>query len=159
MQTNEDISRLLSSTKAYLSGENEGEASTDVVAQVANEVYAQDLLSLMIINISKFEFEVSYMSVPRHPIAALTHVQARKDISHIYNTLLRRQIGTRSPTVEYISGRPDIIFNALKGWVRTSAVLIRYRYSNADVALNTGMILKEMLRYEPLARILLHSDQ
>lgn len=33
------------------------------------------------------------------------------------------------------------------------------RYANQDIALNTGMILKEMLRYEPLARILLYSDQ
>lgn len=33
------------------------------------------------------------------------------------------------------------------------------RYGNAEVALNTGMILKEMLRYESLARILLYSEQ
>jgi len=42
-----------------LTGENEVEPSTDVIAQVANEVYAQDLLSLMIVHIAKFEFEVS----------------------------------------------------------------------------------------------------
>lgn len=41
--------------------------------------------------------------------------QARKDICNIYSILLRRQIGTRSPTVEYISNRPDIVFNTLKG--------------------------------------------
>lgn len=46
-----------------------------------------------------------------------------------------------------------------KGGYAATTVLTRSRYSNADVALNTGMILKEMLRYEPLARILLHSDQ
>jgi hypothetical protein len=33
------------------------------------------------------------------------------------------------------------------------------RYADPEVALNTGMILKEMLRYEPLAKILLYSDQ
>lgn len=33
------------------------------------------------------------------------------------------------------------------------------RYQDADVALNTGNILKEMLKYEPLARILLYSDE
>lgn len=33
------------------------------------------------------------------------------------------------------------------------------RYENAEVALNTGMILREMLRHEPLARILLYSDR
>lgn len=33
------------------------------------------------------------------------------------------------------------------------------RYENAEVALNTGMILREMLRHEPLARTLLYSDR
>lgn len=68
-------------------------------------------------------------------------------MGHIYNTLLRRSIGTRLPTVELIVNKPEIIFATLRG------------YSDAEVALNTGMILKEMLRYEPLAKILLYSDQ
>ncbi|KAK8849701.1 hypothetical protein IAR55_005036 [Kwoniella newhampshirensis] len=126
---NEEISRLLASVKSSLSGEGDVEPSPDAVAQIANEVYAQDLLSLMIIHLGKFDFE------------------ARKDVCHIYNMLLRRQLGTRSPTVDTIATRPDIIFNTLKG------------YSNPDIALNTGMILKEMLRYEPLARIMLYSEQ
>jgi hypothetical protein len=33
------------------------------------------------------------------------------------------------------------------------------RYSNPEIALNTGGVLKEMLRYEPLARILLYSEE
>lgn len=33
------------------------------------------------------------------------------------------------------------------------------RYENPDVALNTGMILREMLRHEALAKILLYSDR
>jgi hypothetical protein len=38
-------------------------------------------------------------------------------------------------------------------------VLLELRYENEDVALNTGTILKELLRYENLARILLYSDE
>ena len=53
----------------------------------------------------------------------------------------------RWPTVDYISTKPDVIFAALKG------------YENEEVALNTGMILKEMLRHESLAKLLLHSEQ
>lgn len=63
-QANEEVSRLLASTKAHLVGEGE-EPSADVVAQVANEVYAQDLLNLMVVHMPKFEFEVR-----RHTIAA-----------------------------------------------------------------------------------------
>ena len=59
LQVNEEVSRLLATIKAYLSGENEVEPSADVIAQVANEVYAQDVLSLMVVHLAKFEFEVS----------------------------------------------------------------------------------------------------
>lgn len=33
------------------------------------------------------------------------------------------------------------------------------RYENAEIALNTGMILREMIRHEALARTLLYSDK
>lgn len=59
-QTNEEISRTLASIKTLISGDEANEPSPDVIAQVANEVYAQDLLSLMVINLAKFEFEVRW---------------------------------------------------------------------------------------------------
>lgn len=101
----------------------------EVVAVLAQEMYNTDLMLLLVQHIARFEFE------------------ARKDVVQIFNNLLRRQIGSRWPTVEYLSSKPDIIFAALAG------------YDNEEVALNTGMILKEMLRHEPLAKLLLYSDQ
>jgi Mo25-like len=101
----------------------------EVVAVLAQETYNTDLMLLLVQHIARFEFE------------------ARKDVVQIFNNLLRRQIGSRWPTVEYLSSKPDIIFAALAG------------YENEEVALNTGMILKEMLRHEPLAKLLLYSDQ
>lgn len=101
----------------------------DTVVQLAQETYNTDLLLLLIQNIARFEFE------------------ARKDVVQIFNNLLRRQVGSRMPTVEYLVSKPDIIFAALAG------------YENEEVALNTGMILREMLKHEPLAKILLYSDQ
>lgn len=41
----------------------------------------------------------------------------------------------------------------------TGVLMPMRRYENEDVALNTGQILKEMIRHEPLARILLYSDE
>lgn len=99
------------------------------MAQLAQETYNADLLHLLVLNIARFEFE------------------ARKDVVQVFNNLLRRQIGTRWPTVEYLSAKHEVIFAALAG------------YENEEVALNTGMILKEMLRHEQLAKVLLHSDQ
>lgn len=102
----------------------------ELIAQLAQETYSTDLLLLLVQNIARFDFE------------------ARKDVVQLFNNLLRRQIGARLPTVEYICARhEDVIFAALAG------------YSNEEVALNTGMILKEMLRHEQLAKILLYSDQ
>lgn len=43
--------------------------------------------------------------------------QAKKDVSQIFNNLLRRQIGTRWPTVEYLTSKPEVLFTALKGLV------------------------------------------
>lgn len=50
-------------------------------------------------------------------ICVLTGPQARKDVCNIYSILLRRQLGSRSPTVDTIATRPDIIFNTLQGCV------------------------------------------
>ena len=105
------------------------EPAPELIAQLAQETYNTDLLFLLVQNIPRFEFE------------------ARKDVVQIFNNLLRRQIGSRWPTVEYLSGKPDVIFAALAG------------YENEEVALNTGMILKEMLRHEQLCKILLYSKE
>ncbi|SPO22786.1 related to HYM1 - component of the RAM signaling network [Ustilago trichophora] len=125
----EEVSKTLCSIKAILFGDGDADPQPELVAQLAQEVYSHDVLQLLVAHISKFEFE------------------AKKDVSQIFNVLLRRQIGSRSPTVEYLATRPEVIFLALRG------------YENPEVALNTGMILREMLRHEPLAKILLYSDR
>ncbi|KAK2463948.1 hypothetical protein APHAL10511_003999 [Amanita phalloides] len=126
-QASDEISRNLQSIKALLHGEMEPQP--ELVAQLAQETYNTELLLLLVTHIAAFEFE------------------ARKDVVQIFNSLLRRQIGSRSPTVEYLATRHDIIFVTMAG------------YESEDIALNTGMILKEMLRHEQLCKILLYSDQ
>ena len=86
---------------------------------------------------------LAYQCLP----ASRLEFESRKDVVHIFNNLLRRQIGSRWPTVEYLCKRGDVVFETLKG------------YENEDIALNTGMILKEMLRHESLCKLLLWSDQ
>lgn len=41
--------------------------------------------------------------------------QGKKDVAQIFNNILRRQIGTRTPTVEYICTQQNILFMLLKG--------------------------------------------
>lgn len=107
----------------------DGEPAPELIAQLAQETYNTDLLYHLIVHIHRLEFE------------------SRKDVVQVFNNLLRRQIGSRSPTVEYLIAKPEILFATFAG------------YENEDIALNTGMVLREMLRYEPLCRILLHSEQ
>ncbi|KAI5994850.1 mo25 protein [Pisolithus albus] len=127
-KASEEVSRNLQGIKGILYGD--GEPIPELIAQLAQETYSTDLLLILLQNMHKFDFE------------------SRKDVVQIFNNLLRRQIGNRLPTVEYICARrEDVIFSALAG------------YGNEEIALNTGMILREMLRHEQLAKILLYSDQ
>ncbi|KAG9340976.1 hypothetical protein JZ751_020170 [Albula glossodonta] len=73
--------------------------------------------------------------------------KGKKDVVQLFSNIVRRQIGTRTPTVEYISSHTQILFMLLKG------------YENAEVALNCGMMLRECLRHEPLARTVLFSEE
>ena len=144
-QASEEISKYLQQIKGMLYGDGGAlldysvhtsfetmflpEPVPELFAQLAQETYSTDLLHLLVVHIARFDFE------------------ARKDVVQIFNNLLRRQIGARWPTVEYISGKREVLFAALGG------------YENEDIALNTGMILREMLRHEPLCKILLYSEQ
>ncbi|KAJ3138792.1 hypothetical protein HK100_012252 [Physocladia obscura] len=126
-KVNEDISKNLAAMKVILYGDGASDPNPELVAQLSHEIYNNDILPLLIINIAKLEFE------------------AKKDVSQIFNNLLRRQIGTRFPTAEYISLRPDILKTLLAG------------YENQEIALNCGIILRECIRHETLAKQILDS--
>ncbi|XP_031443480.1 calcium binding protein 39, like 1 isoform X1 [Clupea harengus] len=124
----EEVSKNLSSLKEVLCGTADKEPQTEAVAQLAQELYNTNLLISLIANLQRIDFE------------------GKKDVVHVFSNIVRRQIGTRTPTVEYISSHPQILFMLLKG------------YESAEVALNCGMMLRECLRHEPLARTILFSE-
>lgn len=61
--------------------------------------------------------------------------EAKKDVAQIFNNLLRRQIGTRSPTVEYVHTRPQILEALVKGlaFVFTIPITIVEIYQTDEV--------------------------
>nr|XP_048705704.1 calcium-binding protein 39-like isoform X4 [Caretta caretta] len=128
-KASEEVSKSLQAMKEILCGTSDKEPPTETVAQLAQELYNSGLLVTLIANLQLIDFE------------------GKKDVSQIFNNILRRQIGTRSPTVEYISAHPHILFMLLKG------------YEAPHIALRCGIMLRECIRHEPLAKIILFSDQ
>nr|XP_054599432.1 calcium-binding protein 39 [Nothobranchius furzeri] len=125
----EEVSKSLVAMKEILYGTNEKEPQTEAVAQLAQELYNSGLLSTLIADLQLIDFE------------------GKKDVAQIFNNILRRQIGTRTPTVEYLCTQQNILFMLLKG------------YESSDIALNCGIMLRECIRHEPLAKITLSSEQ
>ena len=96
-QIAEDVTKCISGIKNILYGTNDQEPQTELIAQLAQEIYNANLIKIMIDNISRVDFE------------------GKKDIASIFNNLLRRQIGNRSPTVDHIASRPEILCRLING--------------------------------------------
>uniref|UniRef100_A0A4X1TIX1 Calcium binding protein 39 n=1 Tax=Sus scrofa TaxID=9823 RepID=A0A4X1TIX1_PIG len=129
LKATEEVSKNLVAMKEILYGTNEKEPQTEAVAQLAQELYNSGLLSTLVADLQLIDFE------------------GKKDVAQIFNNILRRQIGTRTPTVEYICTQQNILFMLLKG------------YESPEIALNCGIMLRECIRHEPLAKIILWSEQ
>lgn len=119
----DETARYLTQVRVILHGDDESEPQPDLIAQLAQEVYQTDLLLHVILNLHHLEFD------------------SRKDVSTLFSTLLRRQIGNRSPTVDYILGRPKIITALLRGPEVPESCLI------------TGAILRDCIKLETLAKM------
>uniref|UniRef100_A0A182NAY3 Uncharacterized protein n=1 Tax=Anopheles dirus TaxID=7168 RepID=A0A182NAY3_9DIPT len=92
------LQELLKALKEAVSsldrGNNNSETAQDdviVVSQLTNT----NLLLLLTQNLNLIDFE------------------GKKDVVQIFNNVLRRKIGTRSSTVEYICTKPEILFTLL----------------------------------------------
>lgn len=126
----EELSKALLALKQVLFGSAEGEPQAEVLAQLSQEMYKSHLLFNFCESLAKMDFE------------------ARKDVVQIFGKILKREVGQRFPTVEYIcTQKPEILTELCRG------------YENAEIALNTGIMLRECIAKEPLAKIILYSDE
>jgi len=126
-KASDEISKTMAGMKLTLYGDAEHEPNQDSIVTLANDIYSSDLLPLMIQHLDKLEFE------------------AKKDVVSIFNNLLRRQVGSRSPTVEYICRNMNILEILTQG------------YENGEIALNCGAMLRECTRHESLTKLILAS--
>eukprot|EP00002_Diphylleia_rotans_P039219 TRINITY_DN9047_c0_g1_i1.p1 TRINITY_DN9047_c0_g1~~TRINITY_DN9047_c0_g1_i1.p1 ORF type:complete len:338 (-),score=89.74 TRINITY_DN9047_c0_g1_i1:512-1525(-) len=124
----EEITKHIQSMKFILVGDGENAPAPDQIAQLANEICHQDLLPLLIQYLGDLDFE------------------SRKDTVLIFSTILRRQIGSRFPTVEYLaSKRPEVMNMLMKG------------YESQPIMLSCGQMLRDSIQFSDLSQILLDS--
>jgi len=120
----EKISANLSDMKFMLYGDGDNDPKQENIKKLPDELFATDLLLVMLQNMKKFEFE------------------ARKDVAQIYNFILRQR---KKEALEYVKQHPEILKTLVTG------------YSEPDIALNCGSILREVIRHEQLCEILLYT--
>jgi len=126
---NEDVSKYLQLTKQILMGTPDQEPQTELVVQLSAEVYNRNVIQLLIQSLPLLDFE------------------GKKYASQILSNLLKRQIGARYPTVDYIATKPEVLSALVSG------------YDLAEIALHSGIVLRECTKHESLARLVLLSDQ
>ncbi|KAJ2780685.1 conidiophore development protein hyma [Coemansia javaensis] len=125
-RANDEISRNVASMLQILrdggADRKVPDTTSEQVAQLAQEIYTTDLLPLLIGNLGRLEFET------------------RKEVSIIFGILLRRKIGAREPTVEYLASRTGVLASLITG------------YANPDAAVFCGNMLRECFKHETLVR-------
>jgi len=129
-KTIEEASKMMQFLKQAFYGSPDTEPpQTEVIAQLAQEIYSSNLLLLLIESLRKVDFE------------------SKKDIVLIFAKILRREIGQRLPTVEYICTNEQILAELMKG------------YDNGDIAMFTGQMLRECAKQDPLVKIILNRPE
>eukprot|EP00899_Mesostigma_viride_P006575 jgi/Mesvir1/15919/Mv08243-RA.1 len=123
----EECTKYLHSMKVILYGDPETEPNDELCIQLAAEICSTDTIDWLVKNLSFLEFE------------------AKKDAALVFNNLLRRHVEGRPVVVDYLQSRPQLLAILVQG------------YTSTEIALNCGTMLRECIRHEPLARLILHS--
>ncbi|KAK3114760.1 Hym1p [Teratosphaeriaceae sp. CCFEE 6253] len=129
----EELSRTLAQMKVTLQGTPELEATPDAVCQLVNSILAESLLPLLVDNIHRLPFE------------------ARKDTQTIISNVFRfRNPGSTSPEPdalkEVLRRQPELIIALCNG------------YERRESASPCGGILKEALKWDAVAAVILYDE-
>eukprot|EP01156_Anaeramoeba_ignava_P007355 Anaeramoba_ignava/a351673_54.p1 GENE.a351673_54~~a351673_54.p1 ORF type:complete len:339 (-),score=110.48 a351673_54:20-1009(-) len=123
----EELTKCAQAMKKILYGKDGKPPNPELMTQLTNEIIGQEILGNLISNLKYFEFE------------------SRKDVVQIFNNILHRKNGEKYPTVDYLLSKPEIIDVLFRG------------YENPDIALNTGMMIRECIQNEKLTEVILKS--
>jgi len=76
----------------------------------------------------------------------LLDFEARKDVAFVITNMLRREYGQKMHTAQYFETHPHLLVSLVRGM------------ENPDVSFNCGAILRQCIRQEALAAVLLKDD-
>ncbi|GAU20072.1 hypothetical protein TSUD_381640 [Trifolium subterraneum] len=113
--------------RTMLSGDGESEPNLDQVSQLVEEICKEDVLTLII-----------------HQLPILGW-EARKDLVHCWTILLKQKVDSNHCCVEYIEQHIELLD------------FLVVCYDNKEIALSTGLMLRECIKFPNLAKYILES--
>jgi calcium binding protein 39 len=97
----EEVTKTLRGMKSLLSspdgGSNNADPQIDQATELSHLIFQSGLLKLLLKTMPRVDFE------------------ARKDGSNVFGLLLRRQVGSRCPGVDYVCREKELVGMALRG--------------------------------------------
>lgn len=123
----EEVEKNILVMKQMLCGDGEAEPSQDQISLLAVEICKEDVLSLFVQKLPSLGWD------------------ARKDLVYCWGILLRQKVGSNYCCVDYIEGHLDLLD------------FLVVCYNNKEIALNCGNMLRECIKYPPLAKYILES--
>ncbi|KAL3895690.1 MAG: hypothetical protein SGPRY_013452, partial [Prymnesium sp.] len=124
-----DISNLFSAMKLLLYGEPDSPPNKQTALDLAREVLQTELLQDLLPQLPILDFE------------------CRKDISQVFSNLLRKQVDGQHITVVWLEAH------------RGTLEILLHGYTQPTVALHYGVMLRECVRHERLARLILPTSE
>lgn len=128
----EEVSRYLATIKTIINGEENPlsdathSSQTELLTQLSQEIYASDLMSNLILGLNDIEFD------------------SRKVVVLLFNSLLKRKVGSRSPTVDYLLTKHKLMAFLMRG------------PEFPEISLNTGLMLREAIKHEAITKCVLY---
>ncbi|KAF9664411.1 hypothetical protein SADUNF_Sadunf16G0016200 [Salix dunnii] len=122
-----ELAKNIRELKSILYGNSESELVSEACAHLTQEFFRENTLRLLIVFLPQLNLE------------------ARKDATKIVANLQRQQVNSRLNASDYLEKNTDLLDILIAG------------YANTDMALHYGVMLRECIRHQTVARYVLES--
>ncbi|KAK7245754.1 hypothetical protein RIF29_40603 [Crotalaria pallida] len=123
----EEVEKNFATVRTMLSGDGESEPNLDQISQLVEEICREDVLTLLI-----------------HKLPILGW-EARKDLVHCWSILLKQKVESNYCCVKYIELHCELLD------------FLVVCYDNKEIALSTGIMLRDCIKFPTLAKYILES--